>query len=417
MMATVLREIKIQTGEGLLAKHPTSGQYAIVGLGVLAGPQPGRSPRMLGAEAARLAIEDAGLSRDDIGGAVDLRGGGGGGDASTYTDAFTRVLGLKNCFYFCVGRGGALAGLGISTAMSFLERGIADYVVVMNARTDWSSTQERKKQGFRGPPRTEKAGYWGKASGDIRAVSHHSWMAARHMAEYGTTSRQLGMVNVQQRAWACMNPEAKMYGRPITIEDHQASPIVVDPYHLLDICLISDGAIAFILTTAERARDCAKTPVAILGQGFGEVSSSLWFENKHFTHMAVAPAKAQAFGQAGLTIDDVDCAQLYDCFAAEVMFQLEDYGWCKKGEGGAFLETSPIGPGGSIPVNTSGGLLSCYHVGDMTGMAEAIRQVRGECGERQVEDCEVALTTGHGGELLSPGMCSIHSATLLGRGV
>jgi acetyl-CoA acetyltransferase len=237
------------------------------------------------------------------------------------------------------------------------------------------------------------------------------------MAEYGTTSRQLGMVNVQQRAWACMNPEAKMYGRPITIEDHQASPIVVDPYHLLDICLISDGAIAFILTTAERARDCAKTPVAILGQGFGEVSSSLWFENKHFTHMAVAPAKAQAFGQAGLTIDDVDCAQLYDCFAAEVMFQLEDYGWCKKGEGGAFLETSPIGPGGSIPVNTSGGLLSCYHVGDMTGMAEAIRQVRGECGERQVEDCEVALTTGHGGELLSPGMCSIHSATLLGRGV
>ena len=400
-----------------MAKHRTSGQYAIVGLGVIAGPQPGRSERMLGAEAARLAIADAGLSGNDIGGAIDMRGGGGGGDAPTYTDSFTRILGLKNNFYFTGGRGGALAGLAIANALSFIERGIADYVCVASARCDWSGAQEGKKQGFRGLQRKEKAGYWGKASGDLRAVSHHSWMAARHMAEYGTTSRQLGMVNVQQRAWACMNPEAKMYGRPITIEDQQASPLIVYPYHLLDICLISDGAVAFILTTAERAKDCPKTPVAILGQGFGEVSSSLWFDNKHFTSMAVAPAKEQAFGQAGLTIDDVDCAQFYDCFAAEVLFQLEDYGYCKKGEGGPFLETEPIGPGGSIPVNTGGGLLSCYHLGDMTGMAEAIRQVRGECGERQIEDCKVALATGHGGELLSPGMCSTHTATLLGRGV
>jgi acetyl-CoA acetyltransferase len=99
-----------------------------------------------------------------------------------------------------------------------------------------------------------------------------------------------------------------------------------------------------------------------------------------------------------------------------VLFQLEDYGWCEKGAGGAFVETGAIGPGGSVPVNTSGGLLSCYHLGDLTGFAECVRQIRGEAGARQVENCEFAMTTGHGGELVSPGMCSIHSCTILGSG-
>jgi acetyl-CoA acetyltransferase len=397
-----------------LPKHPSSGKYAIVGLGVVAGPQAGRSERMVAAEAARLAIEDAGLTRKDIDGAIDLRRTGGGGDRASYTDAYSRVLGLNNGFYFTAGRGGALAGLGIATALSFLDRGIANYICLMGAVTDWSQAQESRKQGHRGMAHAEKAGYWGKPLGDLRAVSHHSWMAARHMAVYGTTSRQLGAIAVAQRAFACMNPEAKMHGRPITIEDHQNSPLVAEPYHLLDISLVSDGGIAFILTTADRARDRPKPPVYLLGQGFGEVSAELWWDKKNFTHMAVAPAKAQAFGQAGLALEDVDCAQLYDCFTAEVLFQLEDYGWCKKGEGGAFLETGATGPGGSIPVNTGGGLLSCYHLGDLTGMAEAIRQLRGEAGE-QVADCNIVLTTGHGGELVSPGMCSIHTGTLLGR--
>lgn len=398
-----------------MPKHPSSGKYAIVGLGVVAGPQPDRSERMIAAESARLAIEDAGLTRDDIGGAIDLRRTGGGGDRASYSDAFTRVLGTKNNFYFTIGRGGALAGLGISAAMSYLDRGIADYVVLMGAVTDWSQAQVTRKKGFRGMAHTEKRGYWGKPLGDARAPSHHSWMAARHMAVYGTTSRQLGHIAVAQRAWANLNPEAKMYGRPMTVEDHQNSPLVADPYHLLDICQVSDGGISFILTTAERARDCPKPPVYVLGQGMGEVSQSLWWEKKNFTHMAVEPAKKQAFGQAGITLDDVDCAQLYDCFTGEVLLQLEDYGWCKKGEGGPFVESGAIAPGGSIPVNTSGGLLSCYHLGDLTGLAESVRQVRGEAGDRQIKDCNVVLTTGHGGELVSPGMCSIHTCTLLGR--
>ena len=209
-----------------MPKHASSGQYAIVGLGVVAGPQQDHSERMVAAEAARRAIADAGLTPKDIDGAIDLRRTGGGGDRATYVDAYSRLLGLNNCFYFVVGRGGALAGLGIATALSFLDRGIANYVCIMGAVTDWSQAQESRKAGHRGMAHGEKAGYWGKALGDLRAVSHHSWMAARHMAVYGTTSRQLGAISVAQRAWACKNPEAKMHGRPITIEDHQNSPLL-----------------------------------------------------------------------------------------------------------------------------------------------------------------------------------------------
>jgi acetyl-CoA acetyltransferase len=390
-------------------------RIAVVGLGEVHDAPEGTSQRMMAAEAARRAIADAGLSVKDIDGALDLRRTGGGGDRGTYSDVFTRVLGVPAQFYFTVGRGGALAGLATAVATGFLDRGLAKYVLCVGAVDDYTKAQAAKKQGHRGMAHVEKEGYWGKALGDLRAASHHSWMAARHMAVYGTTSEQLGAISVAERAWACMNPDARMYGRPITIEDHQNSPWVVEPYHLLDVSLISDGAIAFVLTTEDRAQDLAQKPVYVQGQGFGEVAADLWWEKKNFTHMAVAPAKEKAFAQAGLGgVEDIDCAQLYDCFTAEVLFQLEDYGWCEKGEGGKFVEAGNIGPGGSIPVNTGGGLLSNWHLGDLTGYAEAVTQLRGQAGERQVDKCEVALTTGHGGELVSPGMCSIHTSTILG---
>ncbi len=393
-----------------------SRKYAIVGLGLVTGPfDAGITARAAEAEASRLAIEDAGLRREDVDGAVQLRRTGGGGERASFADAFPRILGLPFKFYYTVGRGGALAGLGIATAVTFLDLGIARHVVLAGAVDDWSRSQRTKRQGYRGMVHAEKEGYWGKPFGDLRAACHHSWMAARHMYEFGTTSRQLGMISVQQRQWAGMNPKAKMYDRPITIEDHQNSPLVVEPYHLLDICLVSDGAVGFVLTTAERAKDLARTPVYVLGFGSGEVADELWWEKKHYTHMAVKTAKAQAFGQAGLTLADVDVAQLYDCFTGEVLFQLEDYGWCAKGEGGSFVEEGRIGPGGDTPVNTGGGLLSAYHYGDLTGLSEAVMQLRSEAGERQVKDARVCLTTGHGGELLSPGMCSIHTSLLLGR--
>jgi len=390
-------------------------RYAIVGLGMVTGPYPeGITARAAEAEAGRQAIADAGLRRGDIDGAVQLRRTAGGGERTPWADAFTRMLGIPAKFFFTVGRGGALAGLGIGTALGFLELGIAKYVLIAGGVEDWKSSRRTKEQGYRGMVHSEKAGYWGKPFGDLRAPSHHSFLAARHMYEYGTTSRQLGMIAVQQRAWACLNPRAKMYGRPITIEDHQSSPYVVEPYHLLDICLVSDGAVAFVLTTAERARDLAKKPVWVMGLGTGEVAESLWWDKQNYTHLAVKSAKEAAFAQAGIGVTDIDVAQLYDCFTGEVLFQLEDYGWAKKGEGGPFAEAGHIGPGGDIPVNTSGGLLSAYHYGDLTGLSEAVMQLRGGAGERQVKGAEVALVTGHGGELISPGMCSIHTSLVLG---
>ncbi len=390
-------------------------RIAVVGLGMITGPQQDRSTRMLEAEATRLAIEDAGLDRSQINGAVQLRRTGGSGERALLTDAYPRVLGLPVNFYYVVGRGGCLAGLGIPQAWGLLNLGIADYVVLTGAVDDFSRSRIAKAEGKRGQGhRTPKEGYWGKPFGDLAAVSHHSFFASRHMAEFGTTSEQLGSIAVAQRAWANMNPRAKFYDRKLTLEDHQSSPYIVEPYRLLDLCQISDGAVSVVLTRADRVTDTARKPVWILGTGIGETMAELWWEKRNYRELAVAPARDRAFAHAGITLDDVDCAQLYDCFTGEVLLQIEDYGWAKKGDGGPFVAEGHTAPGGSIPVNTSGGLLSAYHLGDLTGLAECVTQLRGDGGSRQVPDCEVALFTGHGGEALSPGMCSIHTTTVLG---
>ncbi len=388
---------------------------AIVGMGMLTGPQPGKTVRLLEAEATRLAIQDAGLKPSQIHGALQLRRTGGGGERPFLSDAFPRLLGLPVNFYYTIGRGGCLAGLGVATALAFLDLGIADYVVLTGAVDDYSRSRRTKEQGEIGMVHMEKEGYWGKPFGDLRAPSHHTFLAARHMHEFGTSSEQLGMISVQERQWAQMNPRARFYRRPITLEDHQTSPIVVYPYHLLDICLVSDGAVSVVMTTEERAVDAPRPPVWVLGVGFGETMAELWWAKQNYTQLAVKTAKEQAFSQARISLEDIDCAQLYDCFTGEVLFQLEDYGWCSKGDGGPFVAEGRIGPGGDIAVNTGGGLLAAYHFGDLTGLSEAVLQLRGETGERQVPNCKVALVTGHGGEVLSPGMCSIHSSLILGR--
>src|SRR5262245_8477856 len=194
-----------------------------------------------------------------------------------------------------------------------------------------------------------------------------------------------------------------------------AAPMVIEPYRLLEMCVVNDGGMAFVVTTAERARDLRRKPIWVLGAGFGEAMERLWWEKANYTQLAVQTAKDLAFREAGITIHDVDFAGLYDCFTGEVLFQIEDYGWCKKGEGGDFVRNGRLAPGGPLAINTSGGLLSGYHLGELTHMAEAIAQLRGEAGERQVADAQIGLVTGHGGEILSPGMCSTHGTLVLGR--
>jgi acetyl-CoA acetyltransferase len=311
--------------------------------------------------------------------------------------------------------------VGILAATRALELGIANYVVVACGEAGWSTAHgllqtsalsERRSMGLGNSTLgTEQLGYGAAAS----AASIHAFFASRHMYEYGTTSEQFGAVAVSLRKWAALNPEAQMHGRPLSIEDHQNSRYVVEPYHLLDCCLQSDAGVAVVVTTGERARDLPRPAVQILGIGFGDQAREQWWDKTNYSQLDVAPAKAQAFGQAGITLEDIDCAQFYDCFTAEVIFQLEGYGWCGKGEGGPFVEAGNIAPGGTIPVNTGGGLLSDYYLFDYTGLAEGVQQLRGECDARQVDDAEVALVTGHGGELLTPGMCSTHGALVLGR--
>lgn len=394
-----------------------AGKYCIVGLGVTeVGHVPGRSISLLEVEAARLALEDAGLQPSDIDVAIQAQSDPGGGVRTRRDDSFARMLGMPIKTYIeNIGRGGEYAATAIMLAMQFLELGIARHVVISGAKTDWSDSRSARARGERGNQRMDRQGVNGKPYGLLRAPGFHSMIATRHMHEFGTTSEDFGRIAVAQREWANRNPRAYMYGRPMTLEDHQESPWVVWPLHMLDCCLQSDGGTAWIVTTAERARDLKKPPVYIQGIGFGEQAGDLWWEKKHYTSFAVQTSRNDAFGMAGITLKDLDFAQLYDCFTPEVMVQLEDYGWCGKGEGAAFVREGHLGPGGDLPVNTGGGLLSSHHLGNMTGFAEAVRQLRHECDGNQVPNARLGIATGHGGEIVSGGMCATHTTLVLGN--
>jgi len=391
--------------------------YAVIGLGVTeVGHLPGYSALLLETEAARLAIEDAGLKASDIGAAVQMLSDAGSGIRPRHHDSFARALNLPvNVYMENVGRGGEYVAHAFVVAMQLLKLGIAQYVVCAGARDDWSRSRAAKVEfGRRGQVYAPKKNAVAQLFG-AGPPTYHALLAARHMHEYGTTSEQFGAVAVAQRQWANSNPRAVMAGRTLTLEEHQRSPLIVGPYRLYDLCLQSDGGTAFVMTTADRARDASRPPIFVAGVGFGEQMSHLWWEKRNYTTLAVHSARDAAFRQAGVHIKEIDVAQLYDCFTGEVIIQLEDYGWCAKGEGGAFAAEMRTAPGGSIAVNTGGGLLSSHHLGNLTGFAEAVHQLREEAGERQVRDARIALVSGHGGEILSGQMCSIHSTVVLKR--
>jgi acetyl-CoA acetyltransferase len=396
-------------------------KFAICGLGALNGKGLGLSARSLQAEAARLAIQDSGLERSQIDGAINGIGSagampGGGG----WTDSFSRVLGLRSNFYFTVARGAIGSIAGILAATRAIELGLANYVVIAAGDCAYSNIRGLLKAQSIARSRAGRGNYiLGNDllgySATVSAGNIHAFFATRHMYEYGTTSEQFGAVAVACRAWANLNPQAQSHGKRLTIEDHQNSPLIVEPYHQFDCCLESDSGTAFIVTTAERARDLRPKPISILGVGLGDQSGHQWWDKTNYTTLDAARSRDAAFRQAGISLADIDVAHLYDCFTGEVIMQLEDYGWCKKGEGGSFAEEGNIAPGGTIPINTGGGMLSSHMLFEFTGAAEIIRQLRGEGGARQVKDAEIGLYTGHGGEILIPGMSSIHGTVVLGR--
>ena len=227
--------------------------------------------------------------------------------------------------------------------------------------------------------------------------------AMRHMHQYGTTHEQLAEIAVATRKWAMLNPKAMMRD-PLTIDDVLSSRWIAYPLHLLDCCLVTDAGGAIVVTSAERAKDCKKKPVYVLGSGEATTHQSI-VNMPDLTTTPAAISGPRAFEMAGVRHEDLDVVEVYDSFTYTVLATLEALGFCKPGEGGAFVSDQRTAPGGDFPLNTNGGGLSYTHPG-MYGMfllIEAARQLRGECGERQVAGAKLGLVNGTGGALSSTG--------------
>lgn len=361
-------------------------QVAIVGVGATPqGRLPGATPLGLQVEAFRRALADSGLDKSEVDGLLTQPGTTAPEGARNYL-RLGEALGLAPRFTASLSMGGATALVLLQAASLAIAAGVADTVACVfgdTARTGGSRFAGAAGWG-------DSWGIWGMFS----AAANSAMTARRHMHEFGTTSRQLGEVAVACRRHAALNPEAVMR-EPITLEDHQASRPVVEPLRLLDCCLISDGGVAFIVTSRERARHLRARPVRVLGTGQAHGPETLgnpeWWYVPH-----QRTAAQQAFAMAGVGPADVDVAQLYDNFTISVVVWLEHAGFCGRGEGGAFVEGGRIQLGGELPVNTAGGNLSESYMQGWLHVVEGVRQLRGECGPRQVEGAEVCLVTGRG---------------------
>jgi acetyl-CoA acetyltransferase len=221
-----------------------------------------------------------------------------------------------------------------------------------------------------------------------------------HMIKYGTTHEQLGAIAVGQRANAVKNPRA-LKRDPITLDDYLASRWIAEPLRLLDCCLDTDGACALVITSAERARDLRRPPVLISGAAWGGGDSFFSGQGGDFTVSEAARIAPRLYAAAGVGPADIDVAQLYDCFTYSVLVQLEDYGFCAKGEGGPYAASGATRLDGRLPVNTHGGFLSEGYVHGINHIAEAVAQLRGDAGDRQVPGAEVALSTAQPGYVLA----------------
>ncbi|MEO5876736.1 MAG: thiolase family protein [Streptosporangiaceae bacterium] len=374
----------------------------VAGLGMTElGRVYGPSPRKFAAEAVRRAVADAGMNLEDLDGLLVSHGMGGSPSIE-----LADVLGLRDLRLLSqMTSYGATAGAMISYAAMSVLSGAATAVACVFADAPLKPQQSAGAAYDRSA--REYFGYGGmNAAHGFRSVNAYYALATqRHMARYGTTSEQLGAIAVSTRQWATMNPLAQMR-EPITLEDHQNSRWVVEPLHLLDCCLVSNGAVAVIVTSADRAADLAQPPVHLWGWGQGHPGERRERGGEFGLVTGAVSSGATAMKMAGVTVSEIDMCQLYDCYTFTTLVSLEDYGFCAKGEGGAFAASGALAPGGNLPVNTGGGQLSAYYMWGMTPVSEAIIQARGQGGERQVARNDVILVSGNGGLL-------DHHATLI----
>ena len=349
----------------------------------------GKSAIALNLEASLKAIADAGLKPTDIDGVIPYATG------ETVAEDFITNLGIADLRFSAVTpMGGASCVAGIQAALSAIAGGVANHVLLPAGRNGFSGARigGRVQQ----LPQFRVIGEFEMPMGAIVPPQLYTPMARPHMELYGTTSRQLGAIAATMRGHALLNDKALMK-KPMTVDDHQDSRMISDPFRLFDCCLESDGGAAIVVSAADRAKDARNRPIFIMGVAEGHPDSpSAITQRPDMTTIGIAKAAPRAFEMAGVTHADIDVAEIYDCFTFVVLCQLEDLGFCKKGEGGSFVENGRIALGGQLPVNTHGGLLSQAHVSGMNHIVELVKQLRGEAGRAQVKDAEIGLVTGYG---------------------
>ncbi len=381
------------------------GQVAIVGAAdTKVGVVPELGPTQLCVDAARRALDDAGIHKDQIDGLVTCNS-----MAEPYmyhAEAMAEYMQIFPRYCIAAGAGGGTTFSILHHAASAILTGVCDTVLISMAdslRSCLTREQAMLVQSSTGHPQFE-------APYGPTVPAYYALIARAHMQAYGTTAEQFAAIAVACRKHAALNPAAQMR-ELISVDDVVNSRMIADPLHLLDCSLVSDGGAAVIMTSAERAGEFPNHPVYLLGAGEGHGHEHI-SQARSLTTSAAVESGQRAYAMAGLGPADMDLAMLYDCFTPTVLIELEDLGFCAKGEGGAFVASGEIELGRSLPVNTHGGLLSHCHPGNpgsMFALTEAVYQLRHQAADRQVADAELALVHGQGG------IMSSHTTLILGR--
>lgn len=371
----------------------SSARAAIVGVAESdLGRTPDKTVLQLQAQAARAALDDAGLTFSDVDALFCA-----GHWAWSPNLMLAEYLGLQPRYTDTTNIGGCSFEAHVGHAVAGIQAGLFEVALIA-----YGSTQRSDRSRNRGVPTFKLTDQYELPFGLPTPMGAYALAATRHMHEYGTTSEQMAEVAVATRKWAMLNEKA-MKRDPITIEDVLNSRWIAEPLHLLDCCLVTDGGGAVVIASAERARSARKAPVWILGHGEAHTHNSIANMPDLATHGAAITSGQAAFAMAGLRPDEIDVVEIYDSFTITVLMTLEALGFCGRGESGAFVSGQRTAPGGPFPLNTNGGGLSYCHPG-MYGiflLIEATRQLRGECGQRQIAGARTALAHGTGGVLSS----------------
>ncbi len=369
------------------------GATALCGLGMTElGRVFGRSASDLACQAVLSALDDAGLAKGELDGLLINSGISRGLDLR-----LAASLGLQRVNLLTqMNAWGSSAGQMVQYAALAVHHGLARHVACVFADTP---LREGGRAGDayagRRPQMRGMASLY-PVYGFGGPIPFYAMLAQRHMDRYGTTQEQLGAIAIQTRDWATRNPLAERR-EPLTRDSYAASPWVVEPFHVLDCCLVTNGAVCVIVTTAERARELRQPPAYLWGMGQAHQFEGGGASIDPAEQTPGTASAHTAFAMAGCAPADVTAAQLYDCYTYTVLKTLEDYGFCKLGEGGPFVESGALEPGGALPTNTGGGELSAYYMWGMTPISEAILQVRRQGGERQVARNDLVAVSGNGG--------------------